>query len=330
MSYIPTAKATNLKDSSNKQKIEAVNEAAAEYVAVSTGAKPFLKWAGGKSQLIHELRKYYPFNRYPIKKYAEPFVGGGAVLFDILNSYDLQAVYISDINAELINTYTVIRDNVEDLCKLLQTWQNDFLPLKDEERRTYYNNKREEFNSRKMASNFNDRIEKAALFIFLNKTCFNGLYRVNRRGLFNVPPGAYKKPSICDRLNLEQVARKLQKVEIVCAPYQQAADFIDATTFVYIDPPYRPLTATANFTSYNENDFDDNRQLELVKFVDLLNERGAKIVVSNSDPKNVNPDDEFFDRAYANYKIRRVAASRMINCRGTARGKINELIISNF
>ncbi len=164
----------------------------------------------------------------------------------------------------MINTYAVIRDNVEDLCKLLQTWQNDFLPLKDEERRTYYNNKREEFNSRKMASNFNDRIEKAALFIFLNKTCFNGLYRVNRRGLFNVPPGAYKKPSICDRLNLEQVARKLQKVEIVCAPYQQAAAFIDAGTFVYIDPPYRPLTATANFTSYNENAFDDNRQLELI------------------------------------------------------------------
>lgn len=134
------------------------------------------------------------------------FVGGGAVLFDVLNSYDLQAVYISDINAELINTYAVIRDNVEDLCKLLQTWQNDFLPLKDEERRTYYNNKREEFNSRKMASNFNDRIEKAALFIFLNKTCFNGLYRVNRRGLFNVPPGAYKKPPICDRLHRSSVS----------------------------------------------------------------------------------------------------------------------------
>ena len=151
--------------------------------------------------------------------------------------------------------------------------------------------------------------------IFLNKTCFNGLFRVNKKGFFNVPMGAYKNPLICDEKNLRAISKKLQNVKIVCGDYRKSAEFIDRNTFVYFDPPYRPLTETASFTAYTENLFCDSEQIELAEFVDRMNQRGAKVVVSNSDPKNSNVDDDFFDN---------------INCNSAARGKINELLISNF
>lgn len=292
--------------------------------------KPFLKWAGGKSQLLKEIEQYYPFSDGFITKYAEPFVGGGAVLFDILSKYDLQEVYISDINSELINTYRVICDNVDALIEMLYTMQNDFIPLDTDNRKTYYLKKRERFNDLKVNIKESISIEKAALMIFLNKTCFNGLYRVNKKGLFNVPMGSYKNPMICDENNLRAVSGKLQKVTIVCGDYREASDFIDKNTFVYFDPPYRPISDTASFTAYTANLFDDNAQIELAKFVDLINNRGAKIVVSNSDPKNSNIEDDFFDNIYSFYNIKRVNATRMINCNSEARGKIKELIISNF
>ena len=148
--------------------------------------KPILKWAGGKGQLLKEIESYYPFND-KITKYAEPFVGGGAVLFDILSRYHLREVYISDINAELINTYCMIRDNIDSLISLLLVYQAEYVPLKANDRKVYYMDKRKRFNDLKINNNETENIEKAALMIFLNKTCFNGLYRVNRRGLFNVP-----------------------------------------------------------------------------------------------------------------------------------------------
>lgn len=166
--------------------------------------KPFLKWAGGKGQLIKEIEQYYPFENGKITKYAEPFVGGGAVLFDILSRYNLKEVYISDINAELINTYRIIRDDVDDLIKMLHAMQKDFIPLDTDNRKAYYMQKRERFNDLKVNGNENINIEKAALMIFLNKTCFNGLFRVNKKGLFNVPMGAYKNPMICDEKISEQ------------------------------------------------------------------------------------------------------------------------------
>ena len=177
--------------------------------------KPFLKWAGGKGQLLPEIENYYPFENDKITKYAEPFVGGGAVLFDILNKYDLEEIYISDINAELINTYLTIRDNIDTLIENLYTMQNDFIPLNTDDRKAYYLEKRNRFNDLKASGNDNNSIEKAALMIFLNKTCFNGLFRVNRKGLFNVPIGAYKNPMICDEGNLRAVSEKLQKIIIV-------------------------------------------------------------------------------------------------------------------
>lgn len=293
-------------------------------------AKPFLKWAGGKSQLLKEIERYYPFETGCITKYAEPFVGGGAVLFDILSKYDLKEVYISDINAELVNTYRIIRDENDTLIEILYSMQSDFIPLDTENRKAYYMKKRERFNDLKVNGDENTNIEKAGLMIFLNKTCFNGLYRVNKKGLFNVPMGAYKKPLICDEKNLRAVSKKLQKVKIVCGDYANSAEFIDENTFVYFDPPYRPLTETSNFTAYTENVFDDKKQIELAKFVERMHKKGAKVVVSNSDPKNSNTEDDFFDNIYSAHKIKRVEATRMINCNSEARGKIKELLISNF
>ena len=168
------------------------------------------------------------------------------------------------------------------------------------------------------------------MIIFLNKTCFNGLFRVNKKGLFNVPMGAYKNPLICDEINLRAVSEKLQKVTIVCGDYRKSAEFIDKNTFVYFDPPYRPITDTASFTAYTENLFNDEEQVELAHFVDDMHRKGAKIVVSNSDPKNSNTQDDFFDNIYSTHKIKRVEATRMINCNSEARGKIKELLISNF
>lgn len=292
--------------------------------------KPFLKWAGGKGQLLSEIEQCFPFGNGCITKYAEPFVGGGAVLFDILNKYNLKEVYISDINAELINSYRIIRDSIDELIESLSSMQRDFVPLNTDERKIYYMEKRERFNSLKINGNESVNIEKAALMIFLNKTCFNGLFRVNKKGLFNVPMGSYKNPMICDENNLRCVSEKLQKVTIVCADYRESAVFIDSNTFVYFDPPYRPITDTASFTAYTENLFDDEAQIELAKFVEDMHKKGAKFVVSNSDPKNSNTEDDFFDTIYSAHKIKRVEATRMINCNSEERGKIKELLISNF
>lgn len=292
--------------------------------------RPFLKWAGGKGQLLKEIEHHYPFADNRITKYAEPFVGGGAVLFDILSKYDLEEVYISDINAELINTYRTIRDDIDALIETLLCLQNDFIPLDADKRKAYYMQKRNRFNDLKTNGNDNINIEKAALMIFLNKTCFNGLFRVNKKGLFNVPMGAYKNPMICDENNLRAVSEKIQSVTIVCGDYKESADFIDNTTFVYFDPPYRPITDTASFTAYTESSFNDEKQIELARFVDYISKKGAKIVVSNSDPKNADSEDNFFDKIYSAHKIKRVEAARMINCNSEARGKIKELLISNF
>lgn len=292
--------------------------------------KPFIKWVGGKGQLLSEINKLYPVELGKnINKYAEIFVGGGAVLFDILSKYKLDEVYISDKNLELINTYKSIRDNVDILIKSLKEMEEQYIPLDNKNRKDYYYKKREEYNSLKINSEVNN-IEKAVLFIFLNKTCFNGLYRVNKKGEFNVPMGAYKKPKICDEENLKNVSLTLRNVKIVYADYKESEKFIDDKTFVYIDPPYRPLNITSSFTSYTENDFNDKEQIELAEYINVLNKKGAKIVISNSDPKNNDIDDNFFDKLYKNYNINRVKATRMLNSNASLRGAINELLITNY
>ena len=290
--------------------------------------KPFLKWAGGKSQILDNIRDRYPAGLGDtITKYAEPFVGGGAVLFDVISRYNMKNVYISDINHELIRTYTTIRDDITGLIVLLKELETRYLEANDEVRKEIYYASRERFNVLK--SEGDESAEIAALFVFLNRTCFNGLYRVNSHGAFNVPQGSYKNPTICDEPNLRAVSEKLQNIKILCADYRESRNFIDSNTFVYFDPPYRPLTATASFTSYAEHVFGDKEQAELAAFIDELSQCGASIVASNSDPKNTNENDDFFDRLYARYEITRIYAVRAINSVGSSRGKISELLICN-
>lgn len=290
--------------------------------------KPFVKWVGGKGQLVDEIAKMFPADSEKmLTKYAEPMVGGGALFFSVLSKYQFEKFYISDINSELINAYIAIKQDVETLIERLNEMQMTFLPLDENGRKFYYYNIRDKFNTVKLDDSTST--EKAAYFIFLNKTCFNGLYRVNRKGQFNVPMGSYKNPTICDEENLRSIHTALQNVIIICGDYTLSRSFIDNNTFVYLDPPYRPISETSMFTSYNVDAFDDNEQIRLSKFIDELNAAGAKIVLSNSDPKNINSEDNFFDDLYKSYKIHRVSATRMINSNAEKRGKINELLICN-
>lgn len=297
---------------------------------VSNKVKPFLKWVGGKSSLLSEIRRYYPFDDGKITKYVEPFVGGGAVLFDILNKYELEAVYINDSNAQLINAYRIVRDDVNALIEALRIMQNKFLPMSTEERKAYYTDKRNQFNELIGDSSSNNKVLKSALMIFLNRTCFNALYRVNSKGLFNVSMGTYRNPTICDEDNLRAVSEKLQDVTILCGDYHSTIDFIDSKTFVYLDPPYRAISKTSNFTSYTKDWDGDKSQIALSEFIDDINAEGALVLMSNSDPKNTDAEDNFFDTLYSSYNIKRVEAKRSINCKADGRGVIKELLISNF
>lgn len=290
-------------------------------------AKPFVKWVGGKTQLLPEIRQKYPQN---ITRYCEPFVGGGAVLFDVLQTFHPKEVLINDINPELINLYIQVKSNSLALVTILTELQNSYLNTPISERKDFYLQKRELYNQFITLKQTENDLEKAALFIFLNKTCFNGLYRVNSKGLFNVPFNNAVSPTICDEENLKACSELLQNVDMHIGDYSYCSTFIDKNTFVYLDPPYRPLTQSSSFTSYNENGFDDEKQKELGKFITEMALRGAKIVASNSDPKNTNTEDDFFDAIYSDFKIERIQASRMINSNAKKRGAISELLISNI
>lgn len=292
-------------------------------------ARPFVKWVGGKGQLIDVLKNKLPGGMgTKIKKYAEPFVGGGAFLFDLVNTYDFEEVYINDSNKELINVYNTVKNECSRLISVLKELENKYNSLPEKEQQEFYYEKRNSFNT----INLNEKtsIEKSALFIFLNKTCFNGIYRVNKKGEFNVPFGKRKSVVVCDGENLRKISALLKKVTIKHGDYHGVLDFADNQTFVYFDPPYRPLNATSSFTSYTENDFSDNDQKELAQLFKNLSSIGAKTMLSNSDPKNVDKNDNFFDDLYAGYNIMRVEASRAVNSVGSRRGKIKELLITNY
>jgi len=240
-------------------------------INIEKNAKPFLKWAGGKTQILNKIRFNYP-EKSDITRYCEPFVGGGAVFFDMISIYKFKYVLLNDINSELINTYLVIRDELKKLLILLNDMQKKYDFSDNENKKKFYYLARSRFNHIKNDIGNNiQNIEKAALFIFLNKTCFNGLYRVNSKNIFNVPMGNYKKPYICNSENLIAVSKILKNVHIKCGDYSECLSFINDSTFVYIDPPYRPITKTANFTSYTESQFNDFEQIKLAKFVDKLN-----------------------------------------------------------
>ena len=207
-------------------------------------AHPFVKWAGGKTQLLDVLKSNLPSGiGTTIKKYAEPFVGGGAFLFYLLEEYDFEQIYISDNNKELMNVYGVIRDNCSELLFALNILQNEYNGLSAELQEQFYYEKREEFNTIEL--NDKTRIQKASLFIFINKSCFNGLYRVNKKGKYNVPFGKHKSISICDGDNITKISTMLQNVEIKSCDYREVINFADSSTLVYFDPPYRPLNVTS-------------------------------------------------------------------------------------
>lgn len=292
-------------------------------------AKPFLKWAGGKTQLITEIEKSLPYEITKNKfTYIEPFVGSGAVLFWMLSNFPkLEKAVINDINEDLINTYKTIASKSKELISILQQLQNEFHSLenKPEEKKEYYYQKRELYNTRK-----EEKSGQAALFIFLNRTCFNGLYRVNRKNEYNVPMGSYKKPTICDDKNILAVSNALQKVEILCGDYEKTLNDATTNSFFYFDPPYKPLSNTSSFNSYAKDEFNDEEQIRLRNFCSKLEKLGHKWMLSNSDVKGKDTNDNFFDEIYSEFSISRVRARRSINANPEKRGELNELLITNY
>lgn len=266
---------------------------------------PIVKWVGGKRQLMFELIKNMPksYNRY-----FEPFIGGGALFFEL----QPEQAYISDMNEELINLYSVVRDNVYELIKDLskhEVSKEYFLEIRNIDRTEQY-------------TELSD-VERASRFIYLNRTCFNGMYRVNSQGQFNVPFGHYKNPRIIDENNLLNCSELLKKTEIKCADFSEILTKVKKGDLVYFDPPYVPLNETSSFTSYTKDGFDINMQFKLRDVCDELDNKGVKFMLSNSDTKLVN-------ELYANYKIKKVFASRQINANADGRGKITEVLVRNY
>ena len=292
--------------------------------------RPFLKWAGGKGQLIDAIAAHLP-NMDNIDTYVEPFIGSGAVMFWLVSHYpNIRQVVINDLNTELVNLYQSIKFDVEGLIKELKTLDSEYKAKPtQEERSEYYYQIRTEYNARDLASR--DRnIRLAALFIFLNRTCFNGLYRVNGKNLFNVPFGKYANPKICDEDNLRNDNALLQKVEILNGDYAETLQYLNDRSFYYLDPPYKPISETSSFNSYSSMSFDDEQQIRLKEFCDAINAQNGKFMLSNSDPKSVDDSNTFFDDLYGAYNIHRVLAKRNINSKADKRGEINELLIINY
>lgn len=290
-------------------------------------AKPFVKWAGGKTQLLDEVKKSLPANLHQLDNltYIEPFVGGGAVLFWILQEYpNIGRAIINDINEELICTYRVIKNDVNNLIHQLELIQTQYLSLTTEERKTFFLEKRSLFNTKNKSD-----IETASLFIFLNRTCFNGLYRVNSKGEFNVPHGKYVNPRICDKDNLLAVSELLQRVEIMCGDFAETEKFASVNSIYYLDPPYKPLSETSSFTSYSKDGFDDSEQVRLRDFCARISQNNAIFIASNSDPIENRTGESFFEQIYYQFKIKRVYATRLINANPNNRGFVSEIMISN-
>jgi DNA adenine methylase len=299
--------------------------------------KPFLKWAGGKSQLLKTLEKLYPdsLKKGECSHYIEPFMGGGAVYFDIIQKYPIKSSYLSDINPEIVIAYKVIQQSVDTLIEQLDELSTKYYALSQEKQKQFFYQIRDDYNLQRSEINFQSYseswIKRSAMLIFLNKTCFNGLFRTNKRGSFNVPHGKYKNPKILNQDNLKAVSTALQIADIRLTDFEESLEAVKDNSFIYFDPPYRPLNKTSNFTAYSAFEFDDIQQRRLADFYKKLhNNHKTYLMLSNSDPKNEDPLDEFFDNLYQEFNIQRVLATRMINSNANKRGAIYELIITNY
>ncbi len=291
-------------------------------------AKPFIKWVGGKRQLIGTFIDLFPIELFEgkIDTYIEPFVGGGALLFYLLQNYKIKKIIINDINRELINCYYCIKKDVQNVIKCLKKIENEY--LSSENKDEYYYNMRKKYNFNSLEEK--NKIEKCCELIFLNKTCFNGLYRVNSLGHFNVPHGKYKKPLICDSNNLKLCSHLLKNVDIYCGDYKKVLNEINTKTFVYFDPPYKPILNNNSFVNYNALGFDDDEQIRLATFFKKLNNKKCFLMLSNSDPKNTDNTNNFFDELYKNFDIKRVFAKRVVNSNPSKRGNITEIVVRNY
>lgn len=291
--------------------------------------KPFIKWVGGKSQLIEQLDAQLPadFDSLEDVTYIEPFVGGGAMLFYMLQHYlNINHAIINDINPDLTTCYRTVRDNPKELIASLQDIENTYLSLNTEEaRKEFFMVVRNRYNEKNL-----DPIENTTKFFFLNKTCFNGLYRVNKKGLFNVPFGRYSNPTICNPETILKDSELLQRVEILNGDFEETFKYAQGNTLFYFDPPYRPLSDTSSFNNYAKEAFNDDAQIRLKKYCDRINDAGFKFMLSNSDGKSVNGEDNFFDVLYAAYQIERVLASRSINSNPNKRGELTEILVRNY
>ena len=299
--------------------------------------RPFLKWAGGKSQLLDIFDARLPKHIKETKRiarYVEPFVGGGAMFFFLKENYHVDESYLFDINADLIVCYKVLQNNHLELMYTLGKISTEFSQKTVEERKRYYYQVRDLYNKQQKSFNYEVYskawVERSGFMIFLNKTCYNGLFRLNQKGEFNVPYGRYKEPKIYDPDTLKKANIALQNTEIFCADFEESEKFVIQNSFVYLDPPYRPLNSTSNFTNYSIDGFSDLDQKRLAEYFKRLDRKKAYLMLSNSDPKNEDPDDDFFETIYQGYKIERVPAKRYINCNAQKRGPINELIIRNY
>ncbi|MEA5535824.1 DNA adenine methylase [Crocosphaera sp. XPORK-15E] len=296
---------------------------------------PVLKWAGGKTQLLPEIQQKYPvkLQQGKITTYLEPFFGGGAVFFDVYSQFKIEKAYLFDKNPELIILYKVIQNDVEHLIDKLSILEKDYLSLTPEKRSDFYYQARKSYNifDKNTDANYYNRdwIERAAYTIFLNKTCFNGLYRVNSKGHFNVPIGRYKNPKILHENNLKAVNQAFKIAEIQHKDFSEVLNYANKSTFIYYDPPYRPISQTASFNAYSSLDFNDDEQRRLRDVFITASNKGALQILSNSDPTNY-VDDPFFDELYQEFNINRIAASRMINSKGNSRGKIREILVTNY
>ena len=270
---------------------------------------PILKWVGGKRQLLDQIRPFIP----EFSTYYEPFIGGGAVLFDIQPSKAI----INDSNAELINVYKIIKEQPEQLIEMLR--QHKELNSKD----YFYDIRGLDRDKSKYEQLSN--IEKAARIIYLNKTCYNGLFRVNSLGEFNSPWGKYKNPNITNEKTIKALSNYLNTADITikCGDYREALAGVDKKSFVYLDPPYMPISTSSSFTGYTANGFGEEDQIALKEQCDLLNKRGVKFLLSNSSCK-------FIEDLYKDYIVTKVCAKRVINSRGNKRGEIDEVLVRNY
>lgn len=294
-----------------------------------TKAKPFIKWAGGKSQLIEQLDAQLPadFGNWENVTYIEPFVGGGAMLFYMLQRYpNIKHAVINDVNSDLTTCYRIVRDNPEELIASLLDIQDAYNALQTEEaRKAFFLTARNRYNEKNL-----DPIENTTKFFFLNRTCFNGLYRVNKKGLFNVPFGKYTNPQICDPMTIRKDSELLQRVEIMTGDFEATIQHAHGNTLFYFDPPYRPLSNTSSFNDYSKEAFNDDAQIRLKKYCDRIHEADFHFMLSNSDCKSKDEKDNFFDVLYRAYQIERVWASRSINANPNKRGKLTEIVVHNY